>query len=205
MLYKEGDCIGAEPHLLASGTRDSARLLAQVYFDWAKSSNSLESHAGTFALRGTLPYLLNGNILASRNFLAGLISYISPSGEAFPVRASGDEILVTDDPLLNFAQLMVRTVQRAAGAQNKTARETWVRLCGAYQARGGILTHPEVCAVLNELAMLYFEIPLPRTTNPNPFGDIMSSFFGGPPGSGSASGLPRTITPGAGRAHLTLD
>lgn len=136
---------------------------------------------------------------------------------------SGDEILVTDDSLLNFAQLMVRTVQRAAGAQNKTAREAWVRLCGTYQARGGILTHPEIRAVcqplldlnqglglnlgpaqvLNELAMLYFEIPLPRTTNPNPFGDIMSSFFGGPPGSGSAQ--PRTITPGAGRAHLTLD
>jgi golgi to ER traffic protein 4 len=138
------------------------------------------------------------------------------------VGASGDEILVTDDSLLNFAQLMVRTVQRAAGAQNKTAREAWVRLCGTYQARGGILTHPEVRAVcqplldlnqglnlglqvLNELAMLYFEIPLPRTTNTNPFGDIMSSFFGGPPGSGSASAQPRTITPGAGRAHLTLD
>ena len=57
----EGDCVGAEPHLLASGTRDSARLLAQVYFDWAKASNSLESHAGTFALRGTLPYGLRSH------------------------------------------------------------------------------------------------------------------------------------------------
>jgi hypothetical protein len=59
--------------------------------------------------------------------------------------------------------------------------------------------------VLHELAMLYFEIPLPRTTNANPFGDVMSSLFGGPPGSGSASAQPRTITPGAGRAQLTLD
>lgn len=169
-------------------------------------------------------YLLNGNILASRHFLAGLISHISPSGEALPVGPSSDEILVTDDSLLNFAQLAVRTVQRAAGAQNKTAREAWVRLCGTYQARGGILTHPEVRAVcqplldlnlrlklglqvLNELAMLYFEIPFPRTTNANPFGDIMSSLFGGPPGSGSgsASAQPRTITPGAGHAQLTLD
>ena len=96
-------------------------------------------------------YLLNGNILASRNFLAGLISYISPSGEALPVGSSGDEILVTDDSLLNFAQLAVRTVQRAAGTQNKTAREAWVRLCGTYQARGGILTHPEVRAVCQPL------------------------------------------------------
>jgi len=61
-VSSEGDCVGAEPHLLASGTRDSARLLAQVYFEWAKASNSLESHAGIFALRGTLPYALPSHI-----------------------------------------------------------------------------------------------------------------------------------------------
>ncbi len=55
-LTSESDFVDAEPHLLAAGTRDSARLLAQVYFDWAKASNSLESHAGTFALRAVLPY-----------------------------------------------------------------------------------------------------------------------------------------------------
>ena len=59
--------------------------------------------------------------------------------------------------------------------------------------------------VLNELAMLYFEIPLPRTTNANPFGDIVSSLFGGPPGPGPAAAQPRTITPGAGRTQLSLD
>jgi golgi to ER traffic protein 4 len=50
-------------------------------------------------------------------------------------------------------------------------------------------------------------MPPPRTGNVNPFGDIMSSLFGGPPGSGPApaSAQPRTITPGGGRAHLTLD
>ena len=57
-LSSEGDLVGAEPHLLASGTRDSARLLAQAYFDWAKASNSLKSHAGIFALRGILPCAL---------------------------------------------------------------------------------------------------------------------------------------------------
>jgi hypothetical protein len=89
-------------------------------------------------------YLLNGNVLASRAFLAGLISYISPTGETLLVGTSGDEILVTDDSLLNFVQLAVRTVQRAAGAQNKTPREAWVRLCGTYQARGGVLAHPDI-------------------------------------------------------------
>jgi hypothetical protein len=89
-------------------------------------------------------YLLNGNILASRAFVAGLISYISPSGDTFPLGTTGDEILVTDDSLLNFVQLAVRSVQRAAGAQNRTAREAWIRLCGTYQSRGGILSHPDV-------------------------------------------------------------
>jgi len=74
-------------------------------------------------------------------------------------------------------QLAVRSVQRAAGAQNRTAREAWIRLCGTYQSRGGILSHPDVRLVLTELATLYFEIPPPRTANANPFGDIMSSFF----------------------------
>ena len=92
-------------------------------------------------------YLLNGNVLASRAFLAGYISYISPSGETLPVGTAGDEVLLTEDSLLNFAQLAVRSVQRAAGAQNKSAREAWVRLCGTYQSRGGVLAHPEVRSV----------------------------------------------------------
>ena len=163
----ESDFVGAEPHLLASGTRDSARLLAQVYFDWAKASNSLESHAGTFALRAVLPYaarsrtllsrfiicryLLNGNILAARTFLGVFISYVSPSGgTVLPIGSTGDEITFTPDSLLNFAQLAVRSVQRAAGAQNRTAREAWIRLCGTYQSRATLLTQPEirvVCAI----------------------------------------------------------
>jgi hypothetical protein len=65
-LPPETDFVGAEPHLLAAGTRDSARLLAQVYFDWAKASNSLESHAGTFALRAVLPYAVHSPTPLSR-------------------------------------------------------------------------------------------------------------------------------------------
>ncbi|TFY76924.1 hypothetical protein EWM64_g7088 [Hericium alpestre] len=81
LLYKDGILDGAEHHLLASGKRDSARLLAQVYHDWALSSGSLSSHAGAFALRGTIPYagptyLLNGNILASRTFLDSYLSHL---------------------------------------------------------------------------------------------------------------------------------
>jgi len=62
-----------------------------------------------------------------------------------------------------------------------------------------------VSQVLNELATLYFEIPPPRTANVNPFGDIMSSLFGGSPGSGPAATQPRKIARGGARAHLPLD
>jgi hypothetical protein len=160
-LTPEGDFVGAEPHLLAAGTRDSARLLAQVYYDWAKASNFLQSHAGTFALRAVLPYvahsrtplsrlinrryLLNGNILAARTFLGAFISYVSPSGgTVLPIGNTGDEITFSRDSLLNFAQLAVRSVQRAAGAQNRTAREAWIRLCGTYQSRAALLAQPEI-------------------------------------------------------------
>ena len=36
-----------------------------------------------------------------------------------------------------------------------------------------------VAQVLNEIATLYFAIPSPRTQATNPFGDMLSSLFGG--------------------------
>lgn len=90
-------------------------------------------------------YLLNGNILAARTFLGAFISYVSPSGgTALPIGNTGDEITFTHDSLLNFAQLSVRSIQRAAGAQNRTAREAWIRLRGTYQSRAALLAQPEI-------------------------------------------------------------
>lgn len=47
----EGSFDSAEPHLLASGQRDSARLLAQMFVEWASANGP----PGAFALRGTVP------------------------------------------------------------------------------------------------------------------------------------------------------
>lgn len=47
----EGAFEAAEPHLLTSGKRDSARTLAQMYVDWSSTGGS----PGAFALRGTIP------------------------------------------------------------------------------------------------------------------------------------------------------
>lgn len=54
MFFREpldGAYNAAEPHFLASGKRDSARLLAQMMVDWS----TVGGIPGNFALRGTLP------------------------------------------------------------------------------------------------------------------------------------------------------
>ncbi|KAL4248705.1 GET4 family protein [Abortiporus biennis] len=202
LLYKEGAFDQAEPHLLTAGKRDSAHILAQMFVEWSSQGGG----AGAFALRGTLPFLQNGNILAARTFLSHfisqmavahpeLISSLQPS--PISVNSSGkggaDEIVFTTDSLLNFTQLAVRACQRAQGDKNKVMREAWVRLCGTYQSKGGLLAKPEVRKVLTELAELYFAIPPPRSQQANPFGDMISAMFGG--AAPSASVTRRVLSP----------
>ena len=61
-----------------------------------------------------------------------------------PSNGQQDEVVLTKDMLVNFAQLAVRTCQRAQGDKNKAVREAWVRLCGTYQSKGGPLAAKEV-------------------------------------------------------------
>ena len=102
-------------------------------------------------------YLQNGNILAARTFIIHLVSQMTSRRRSFisslqpspiPVGKPGegdqDEIIFTTEPTVNFAQLAVRACQRAQGDRNKTMREAWVRLCGTYQSKGGLIAHREV-------------------------------------------------------------
>lgn len=102
-------------------------------------------------------YLQNGNILAARAFISHLVSQfavsrpnfvssIQPSPIPIGKAESGttDEIVFTTDSLVNFAQLAVRACQRSQGDKNKVMREAWIRLCGSYQSRGGLLAVKEV-------------------------------------------------------------
>ncbi|TCD64039.1 hypothetical protein EIP91_004588 [Steccherinum ochraceum] len=211
LLYKEGAFDVAEPHLLAAGKRDSARILAQMFVDWSQEGGT----PGSFGLRGTLPYLQNGNILAARTFLTHFVSqYSSKHPELITVKDSlipvgkpedgkTDEVVFTNDLVLNFAQLAMRTCQRAQGDKNKAIREAWVRLCGTYQSKGGILAQPEVRRVLIDLAELYFAIPPPRSQQANPFGDVLSAMFGG--GGPTAAGPTRRTLAPAGTNPPALD
>ena len=162
----EGAFVEAEPHLLAAGKRDSARVLAEMMVDWSAGVNP-----GHFALHGVLPYvplvlpssrksplnlpvfryLQNGNILAARTFIKHFTSSLTSKYPSFTSSGSGnlsigsaDEIIVTSDPVLNFAQVAVRLCQRAQGDKNKLMRESWVRFCGTYQSRGGALATKDI-------------------------------------------------------------
>ncbi|KAE9388286.1 hypothetical protein BT96DRAFT_927188 [Gymnopus androsaceus JB14] len=147
LLYKEGSFEAAEPHFLASGSRDSARLLAEMFIQWATPTSTF----GPFALRGTIPNAL-------------------PS----PIGTSSDEIVIAQDPIINFAQLAVATCQRAQGDRNKVMRESWVAF-----------------AALQDIATL--------SQAGNPMADMMSSLFGGP-----TSGQPtrRVLAPATGAIGL---
>ncbi|KAI0342922.1 hypothetical protein BDW22DRAFT_1330467 [Trametopsis cervina] len=196
ILYKEGAFEVAELHYLAAGKRDSARSLAQMHVEWSSTGGA----PGAFALRGTIPYLQNGNILAARSFLSHLVSQFAASRPDFvsPLQPSPipvgrtdssemDEMFLTTDPLVNFAQLAVRTCQRAQGDKNKPMREAWIRLCGTYQSKGSLLAVKEVRKSLNEISELFFSIPPPRGQQANPFGDMLSAMMGGaPPARGAA-------------------
>ncbi|KIP08035.1 hypothetical protein PHLGIDRAFT_104927 [Phlebiopsis gigantea 11061_1 CR5-6] len=190
LLYKEGAYEAAEAHLLAAGKRDSARVLADMFVQWSSTGGA----PGVFALRGTIPYLQNGNILAARAFLAQLISRFASTRSEFvsplhptplpvgqPSNGHQDEVVLTKDTLVNFAQFAVRTCQRAQGDKNRAVREAWVRLCGTYQSKGGPLAAKEVRKELAEIAELYFAIPPPRGQAGNPLGDMLSAMLGGAP------------------------
>ncbi|KAL5526657.1 hypothetical protein ACEPAF_8381 [Sanghuangporus sanghuang] len=213
LLYKGMEYNGAfdqaEPYLLAAGKRDSARLLAQMMCEWWKATSS--PSPGPFALRGTIPYLLNGNILAARTFITHFISLATSAAPSLrsglapaplpvpPSTGGSDEIIFTTDQVLNFLQLAVRTCQRAQGTENKKAQEAWIRLCGTYLSKGGVLAGSGVRKYLNEIATLFFGIPPPRNQAANPFGDIFSSLLGGAP---STPVGPRILTPGPPAAGL---
>ncbi|KAF8552034.1 hypothetical protein OG21DRAFT_1466283 [Imleria badia] len=198
LLYKEGAYDAAEPHLLASGKRDSARLLAQMFVDWSAVGGA----PGNFALRGTLPYLENGNILAARTFIVQFVNKMiaaRPSlastldASPLPVTDSSEVVLTTDNAL-NFCQLAVLACQRANAEKNKVMRESWVRLCGTYQSKGGVFASKEVRAALFEIATLYFAIPPPKTQPDNPLGAMFSSMLGG--GAPGSAPQRRVLTPG---------
>jgi len=152
-----------------------------------------------------LPYLENGNVLAARTFIIHFVQRITVAHPTLtadvqpnPIPlADIDEITLTTDSMLNFAQLAVRVCQRAQGDKNKVMRECWIRLCVTYQSLGGPLAQNEIRRALGQIAELYFAIVLPRGQAANPLGDMFSALMGGPPGGGAQAPQRRRLPPPA--------
>ncbi|CAE6402728.1 unnamed protein product [Rhizoctonia solani] len=211
----EGAFETAEQHLLNSASRDSARLLAQMMFEWSRDG----TNPGAYAIRGTVPYLLNTSILAARTFLTTLIGLLLASpqratliNQHFPdpvalksPDSDPDEVQITTDPTLNFLQLAIQTCQRAGWGpeartpeeekHNRMSREAWLRLASRYRTR--IVGGDVMREAIDSLGSIYFDIPAPRK-GANPLQDMMSSFFGGGPApdTGSTRKPRRALTAG---------
>lgn len=107
-------------------------------------------------------YLENGNILAARTFINHFVHKFTAAYPAFtsttqpnPIPlGTEDGITLTTDGTMNFAQVAVRLCQRAQGDKNKMMKESWIRLCGTYQSRGGVLAQNEVRKVRGLIMVL---------------------------------------------------
>lgn len=116
-------------------------------------------------------YLQNGNILAARTFISQFIAQLISSRPKLrsPLQTSplpvtpNSEVIHTTEPLLNFCQLAVLTCQRANREKNQAIREGWVRLCGTYQSKGGVLATKEVRAV-SQIITVFLSIYRMETT-----------------------------------------
>ncbi|KAG9078858.1 hypothetical protein FRC06_008126, partial [Ceratobasidium sp. 370] len=191
-----GSFEAAELHLLNSASRDSARLLAQMMFEWSRDG----TNPGAYAIRGTVPYLLNTSILAARTFLTTFIGLVlaTPRRDTlinshFPnpiplnsPNSEQDEVQITTDPTLNFLQLAIQTCLRAGWGneattseeetQSRASRDAWLRLAARYRTR--VIGGEAMRDAIESLGAVYFDIPLARK-GANPLQDMMSSLFGG--------------------------
>lgn len=115
-------------------TRDSARSLASLLFDWYKSEpssaspSSSTSSLGRYAARGTLSYLESSSILCARVFLSSFLALATSHDSTLLIERtslstwqdpseSDPELVVTRLASLNFLQLAVRTCQIGSAEQ----------------------------------------------------------------------------------------
>lgn len=172
-LSPDRDFYGAEQHLLAAQTRDTARSLATLLFDWYKvdpssSASASISTLGRYAARGVLSYLEASSILCASIFIESFLSLVLAAepnllAERTPLTKWADdsaldpEIVVTKIASLNFLQLVLKTCQVGLVEQqikkpgNQPGMQTsypgkaaWMQLVHRYEREVPWLKEPEV-------------------------------------------------------------
>jgi golgi to ER traffic protein 4 len=168
--------------------------------------------AGAFALRGLLPLLLSRALTASRAFLsiftsrivqkhADILLSVRPNPKPFSPPAGmakppGDaqQLYLTVDPVLNFAQMTLAMAATAVEHKKKTQgsrvpdalRDTWISAVNQFEKETGDEEGYEYFdQVLPDLSKIYFDIQPPRGGNANFMQDMLGSLMGGGDSSGS--------------------
>ncbi|EJT50295.1 cytoplasm protein [Trichosporon asahii var. asahii CBS 2479] len=206
LSFKDGNFEVAEPHLLASGTRDAARTLADMMYAWSSEGVDGPGAVGNYAVRGVLPWLAVSppNLLAASTFLGQFLSLLSsPSskiGSDFFIGAEGG-VQLTTSSTINFLQLAVATVQRAPspgtspvqarGTDGGVAKE-WQSLLHRYRrlaGNSGVLAQKDVHECLEAISANIFLIP--QRGGNDMLQNLMGSLFGGGGGGLGALGAAR--------------
>lgn len=226
ILQKDRDYYGAEHHFLAAQTRDTARSLASLLFEWYKtdpSSSFSISTLGRYAARGILSYLEASSILCASIFIESFLALVVAADsdmlvERVPLTRWADdsavdaEIIVTKLASLNFFQLLLKTCQiglieqqvKKPGNQAGTmtsypGKAAWLQLLNKYEREVPWLKEPELKESTTILAEMYFDIKPSNAGGANILGDLMSSLFGGGGSPSATSGAGR----GRGRGRIS--
>jgi golgi to ER traffic protein 4 len=167
----------AERHLVF-GTKDSPETLATIEYAWYASDDS--HTAPLYCARGTLPYLLAGNLRAANKFFLIFTSKLSkePSlGVQEVSTASSDLRVYPSLPLLNFLGLLLLAVERGEAALYRQLKSHYT----------SHLKDVNWGDALDQIGEMYFGIKLPRQGNP--MMDMLGNMLmgGGMGGGGSKS------------------
>jgi len=174
----ENEPYEAEKHLVF-GTPGSAETLAKLEFEWYTHDDP--HTAGLYASRAVFPYLLAGNLRSANKALFIFTSRLitaNPSLISQEVSSSISDMRVYPSlPLLNFLSLLLLAVQRA----NADLFRDLTRHYEAHIKDVGIWDE-----TLARIGEMYFNIKIPRQSNP--LLDMMGNMFfgGGAPSGGNA-------------------
>lgn len=130
------DFVGAEHHFLAAQTRDSAKALCVLLFDWFKtdpSSSATSSTLGRYAARGVLSFLEGYSIACANVFLESFVKLSTAANSSLVVEqipssvptssssSSNDkeeQLTITKIQSINFLQLVIKTCEVGLAEQS---------------------------------------------------------------------------------------
>jgi hypothetical protein len=175
LTFKGLEPYDAERHLII-GTKDSPEALAGLEYSWYASDDS--HTAPLYAARGTLPYLLAGNLRAANKYFLLFTSYLAkqPSLATQEVSTKSSDLRVYPSlPLLNFLGLLLLAVERGDPSLFRQLKSHYA----------SHLKDVNWTEALDTIGEMYFGIKIPKQGNP--MFDMLGSMFGGGMGGGAST------------------